>query len=351
MIKARPHYAFVTKILIDLFNAGELPAIRTLSIEPDYGYAGRIIYHNQSVRMFKGSDMGVNRSSAMQIATDKGYAKYFLKLSGYRVPEGKVFLLPQYVQTLEKVLSKHAFQDYSRIDQIDTYITSTVGYPCFLKPNEGAQGKGVTKCLNKDDVEATLAHYQEEHIQTLLVEEAIPWPDYRVVVFHDTIIACYQRIPLSVTGDGKATIRELLQQTYEHFNASGRSVLIDVHDPRIIRQLLRRNLTWETVLPEFTVCSLQDISNLSAGGAVEDFTDRICDYWSKLCIQLTAEMGLTLCGVDLACSNIEQAEQADAHYSIIEINATPGLANYAAIGREQATRVRALYQAIFADNQ
>lgn len=346
-VKVKPHYAFVTKMLIDLFNKGELPNIRAISIEPGYGYVGHLVYQDQSIRMFRGSDVGINSSSAMQIATDKGYAKYFLDLLGYHTPRGKVVLLPQYVQTLEKALSKYSFQDYSRIDQIDSYITSTIGYPCFIKPNEGAQGKGVTKCTNKDDVEHTIAQYQQDHIKTLLMEEAIEWPDYRVVVFRDKVIACYRRTPLAVIGDGKSTIKELLHQKYEQLNKSGRSALIDFNDTRIVRQLLRRNYTLETILPKLALCPIQDISNLSAGGEVEDFTDKICEHWSNLCIKLTAEMGLSLCGVDLACSDIKDA---NAEYSVIEINAAPGLANYSVIGNEQFERVRAFYRTIFEHN-
>jgi D-alanine-D-alanine ligase-like ATP-grasp enzyme len=346
-IQVKAHYAFATKILIDLFNKGELPLIRAISIEPEYGYVGRLVYQDHSIRMFRGSDVGINSASAMQMATDKGYAKYFLDLLGYQTPKGKVVLLPQYVQVLEKALAKYSFQDYARVDQVDHYITATIGYPCFLKPNEGAQGKGVTKCTNKDDVEHTIAQYQQDHIKTLLVEEAIVWPDYRVVIFQDKVIACYRRTPLAVIGDGKSTINELLHQKYEQLNKSSRSALIDFDDARIARQLLRRDYTLETVLPKLVECPIHDISNLSAGGEVEDFTDRICAHWSNLCIKVTAEMGLNLCGVDLACSDIENA---DAEYSIIEINASPGLANYVAIGQEQFERVRVLYRQIFEHN-
>jgi len=55
-------------------------------------------------------------------------------------------------------------------------------------------------------------------------------------------------------------------------------------------------------------------------------------------------MGLSLCGVDLACADIESAHE---EYSILEINDVPGLANYAAEGEKQYARVRRLYKKIF----
>lgn len=61
-------------------------------------------------------------------------------------------------------------------------------------------------------------------------------------------------------------------------------------------------------------------------------------------MRVTAEMGLQLCGVDLACADITDPA---AGYSILELNAAPGLDNFAAIGPGPAATVRALYQTIF----
>jgi len=263
---------------MDMFHNGELPNIREITIEPEYGYAGRIVYQDGSVRMFRGGDVGINSSAARRVAIDKGYAKYFLTLLGYHTPLGKVFLLPDYVYTLDKALAKYAFRNYARVEEIDSYIVSTFGYPCFIKPNEGARGKGIRKCLNKHDVELAVAHYQTDQIETLLVEEALTWPDYRVVVLRDEVIACYQRSPLSITGNGISTIKELLLQKRDYFMKTGRQVLIDLDDTRIVDRLARSDYHLETVLPHHVTCPILDVSNLSAGGELEDFTERISQH-------------------------------------------------------------------------
>ena len=206
------------------------------------------------------------------------------------------------------------------------------------------KGKGIYRCLNKPDVELAVAHYQNDQTRTLLVEKAITWPDYRVVVLRDEIVACYRRTPLSVVGDGVSTIKELLLQKCAHLMATGRSALIDMDDARIVRQLARSDYHLETVLPRHVMCSLLDVSNLSAGGELEDFTQRISQYWRDVCIAVTADMGLVFCGVDLACADIESGH---TEYSILEINDSPSLRNYAAKGEEQYNRVRRLYKKIF----
>ena len=343
-MEVKPHYPFITRLLIDLFQCGELPNVHEITIESKYGYAGRIVYQNRSVRILRGADVGINPSSTKMLTTDKGYTKDFLTLLGYNTPPGKVFLLPDYVSTLDKALAKYAFQDYDRVEEIDPYIISTLGYPCFIKPNEGSKGKGIYKCWDKHDIEAAIAHYQSEQLKTLLVEKAVPWPDYRVVVLRDEIITCYRRNPLAVQGDGISTIKELLLQKSAHLVAVGRPALIDMTDPRMVKQLAKSNYDLETVLPRHVVCPLLDVSNLSAGGELEDFTESISPCWRDLCVALTADMGMGFCGIDLACADIESA---DAEYSILEINDTPSLANYATTGVEQYNRVRRMYKKIF----
>jgi D-alanine-D-alanine ligase-like ATP-grasp enzyme len=247
-------------------------------------------------------------------------------------------------------------QDYQAfVAEVDSYITRNIGYPCFLKPNAQSQGEGVHKCLDIEDVGFVLRENQRNRLldnphnslQLFLVEETITWPDYRVVVFKNKVVACYRRIPLFVVGDGISTIQELLQQKQAEFSKAGRAKLFNAHDPRIVRRLQKMQIDVETVLPAGQLYHLHDISNLCVGGEVEDYTERICDYWRAFCIRLVADMGLRLCGVDLACADLEQP---GSPYSILELNAVPGLSNFASIGAKQARTVRALYQQVFSED-
>jgi D-alanine-D-alanine ligase-like ATP-grasp enzyme len=178
----------------------------------------------------------------------------------------------------------------------------------------------------------------------VLVEKAIPYPDYRVVVMGDEIISCYLRKPLELEGDGVADIAELLRRRQARFEEEGRDTIINMHDSRIEKGLQRRGWHQGTVLPAGERWQVYEVSNLSVGGDSVDFTDTIHPHWRRLCIEVAAAMGLRLCGVDLACENILDGE---SDYSILEINAAPGLDNYAATGAAQAERVRELYRLVF----
>ncbi|MCU0499027.1 MAG: hypothetical protein MUF87_16875 [Anaerolineae bacterium] len=340
----KPHYLFVTRLLIDLYQAGELPNVRELQIEPEYGYVGRIVYHSGAVRLYRGTNLDVNSNGASEMARDKGYTKYFLDRLGYQVPIGRVFLMPFFQRLVQRNLSRHGLDTYAIIDQIEAYIDSIGGYPCFVKPNEESQGKGVYRCADSDDLHTALAEYDRERYRTILVERLIPFPDYRVLIFDGTVIAVYARQPFTLIGDGHNTIRALITHAQAELHAQKRPPILDLDDPRMIKKLMRAGLTLDHVLSSGTTLAIHDISNLSAGGSALDLTADIDPHWAALSIRAVADMGLRLCGVDLACADIRDPH---AEYAIIELNHAPIVENYASLGEHQAGVIRDLYRRIF----
>jgi D-alanine-D-alanine ligase-like ATP-grasp enzyme len=342
---AHPHYPFITRLLIDLYGAGELPEIVRLDLEPEYGCAGRIVRRDGSARLFRGINFDINPASCSDVTRDKGYTKHFLRMLGYRVPRGKVFLLPAYAAAIDRKLGRYGLDDYATVDQIDAYIDAETGYPCFLKPVTGAQGRGVSRCNDVQEVRAVLSQFQDTRERMVLVEQAVPWPDYRVVVLQDAVLAAYRRRPLVLTGDGQTTIRGLLERRRAELIDQGRrSLRLRLDDPRLAAQLQRRGMTFETVLAAEGEWPVFEAANLSLGGECEDVTDELHEHWRRLCVAIVQDSGLRLCGVDLACADLHDP---DAPYGILELNAAPGLAHYAASGATAAARVRGLYRRVF----
>lgn len=344
-MRAKTHYPFSTRMLLDLHAAGELPSIESLTVEPTYGYVGRVVYRDGRVRLFRSTNLGVNNHGAVEISKDKGYTRYFLDLLGYKTPAGRTFLLPDYVALIDANLRRYGFSGYPKaeVDAIDAYIRAPdgVGYPCFVKANDSSQGRGVHKCYRRDDVQAALEAFAAEKVRVCLVERDVDMPDYRVVVWDGAVRVAYRRVPFSVTGDGESTIANLMEAAQARFNVQGRSALFDPADKRLAAMLSRQGYKRDSVPDVGVRVQIHAFSNLSTGGEVEDVTDRIHPHWREMCQRITAEMGLNLCGVDLACADIESP---DTDYAIIETNASPGLDNYAASGDDAMRRVRTLYR-------
>ncbi|GAB7208217.1 hypothetical protein OS31_47030 [Dickeya oryzae] len=160
------------------------------------------------------------------------------------------------------------------------------------------------------------------------------------------MISAYERFPLAVSGDGTRTIQQLLADAQQALSLHGRpNSEINSDDPRIDLKLTQLGLQRETVLPFGQKIFLLDNANLSTGGTSSDITSNIHDSFAALAINATASLGLRVAGVDIICRNLCQ-DAAAQQWNIIEINAAPGLDNYAASGYEQRERVKDLYRRI-----
>jgi hypothetical protein len=71
-LEVKPHYPFVTQLLIQLFLDGDLPNVRHIYVEPEYGYVNRVVYTNGSIQMIRGQSLGINTHGASEVAKDKG---------------------------------------------------------------------------------------------------------------------------------------------------------------------------------------------------------------------------------------------------------------------------------------
>jgi D-alanine-D-alanine ligase-like ATP-grasp enzyme len=162
------------------------------------------------------------------------------------------------------------------------------------------------------------------------------------VVLDHEVISAYERTPLAVIGDGTSSVRRLLQGKQRHFARTGRDTVIKMTDFRIDNCLKRRDLSMRYVPKQGERIALLDNANLSSGGDAIDVTRSMHVSFRKLATELTRDMGLRFCGVDLIIVK-GTIEQSCDEYCILEVNAAPGLDHYADMGRRQKQIVDGLY--------
>lgn len=324
-------YPFASKLIEEI---GPSMGI-SVELEPEYQFAGELVFPNGRRHLFRNTNFNVNPAGSTEIAKDKGYTSYFLRKHGFRVPTSRAFFSSK--------LNANLPEDRRRgLDDAILYAGS-LGFPVFVKPNNLSQGAFVTKAYAPADI-SEVADEIFKRTDVLLVEEACPGRDYRIVVLSESIISAYERIPLAVTGDGTRTVQELLELARSQLEAQGRpNSEIDPFDHRIDLKLRRLGLQRSSVLPSGQRIFLLDNANLSTGGNSEDVTGTIHPTFSGLAVAATKTLGLRLAGVDILCENLA-ADAAHQAWNIIEINAAPGLDNYSSLGDEQARRVRGLYR-------
>lgn len=322
--KGRPKN-FVTEILRKL--APKLGA--TLLIEPEFEYTGLITFANGKRVFYRNTRFNINPLGSVEVAKDKNYASFFLKKFGYNVPEGQSFFSEELNEHLETKRTIDDGFDYAK----------SLGLPLIIKPNNFSQGMFVTKIFNKKEY-YKVAKKILKATKVMIVEKFYTGNDYRIVVLDGQIISAYQREPLKVTGNGKSTISELLQEKQNEFIEKGRDTIIDLQDYRIALKLKKHKISLGTIISENQTLQILDNANLSTGGMSYDFTTKIHSDYANLAINITKDMELRLCGVDILTSDISKPL---SDYVIIEINSAPGLDNYASLGEEQVQIVDDLY--------
>lgn len=307
----------------------------TIILEPEWGYAGQITFKDGRKTYFRYNTVDLNPVAASDIAKDKDYANFFMREMGYSTVPGKTFFSDEWGEKLGigKVRNIDAAYQYAK----------SIGFPVIVKPNSGSQGQGVALVHTKQEFYRAMRYiFQRDRVA--LVQERVSGRDYRVVVLDGKIISAYERIPLSVIGDGKKSVRKLLKEKQEHFKDIGRDTQIDFRDPRMREKLRHQGMTLDSVPVSGLTVQLLDNANLSAGGDSVDVADQISPELAALAIKLTQDMGLRLCGVDIMLNG--PIDKPPQQYSILEINAAPGLDHYAAMGEAQEEIVEGLYREV-----
>lgn len=340
--ESKSHYSYVTRRIISLFNDGRLTNVESVDVEPEYGYTTRLCYRDCSVRITYGNDLGLNPGAAEDLAKDKGHTKFLLEKLGISTPKGKTFLLPWWIERIGASQAAKGNTSLRGIDVAEAYILGELsGFPAYIKPVNGSKGGGIYKVSDSDELFSVFNEYEHNRISVALIEAPIQnMPDYRVVVLDGKMISAYRRDPLAVTGNGELSVLELIELTQAKYIQEGRDTNIVVNDARIAAELKKQDISYGYVPAIGEKVVLVPVSNLSMGGTSADVSADIHPDWIKLSAEIARNMNLRLCGIDLACTDITDS---GAEYSVIEVNASPGLDHYASSGEAQAKIVDDLY--------
>jgi D-alanine-D-alanine ligase-like ATP-grasp enzyme len=306
----------------------------TIELEPRFGFVGRITFPGRRTSYFHGGMLDLNPLGSSELASDKDFTAHFLQRCGYPVIEGRPFYRRRFGR---------AFGSDQDIDAGYRYACA-IGWPVVVKPNSRSQGRDVAKVSTRVGFYRAARAIMRTNA-VMLVQRFVPGRDYRLVVLDDAVISAYERRPIAVVGDGRATIRVLFARKQREFKRTGRDTVLDTDDLELELHMREQRIGWDTVLPVGRVTPLRSNGNLSAGGDAVEALDTMHPGFRRIAVAITAEMGLRLCGVDLLLRTGSLADPP-ADYVVIEINAAPGLDNYASSGSVQAGRVDELYLAV-----
>jgi cyanophycin synthetase len=243
-------------------------------------------------------------SIGVEIACDKEDTKHLLEQAEVEVPRGDI------------IRRERSLEETCRY----------VGYPLVIKPVGGNHGRGITVGIENLEDAIVAFHAAKEVSSAVIVEKMIVGEDYRLLVINNVLVAASKRTPAHVIGDGKSTVRELVdvvnsdpRRGYGHEN-----VLTQITINDLTKSILKgEGYTEDSVIAEGEMLILKDTANLSTGGTAEDVTDIVHPANVSMAERISKIIDLDICGIDIMTTDISQP-LADTGGAVLEVNAGPG---------------------------
>ena len=253
----------------------------------------------------------------VDISCNKELTKELLEIAGIPTPKGSV---------------------YNSIEDILDYI-NIIGYPVVIKPNDGNKGKGISLNL-KNEVEVLSAfNIAKKYSDDIIVERFIEGKSYRMLVVNGKVVACAERTPPHVIGDGKNSIVELIEiennnplRGDDHEKALTKIKVDTIMELHLKRQNF--DLNYVPSIGEKIFLRVND--NLSTGGTAIDVTDKIHPLNALIGVNAANIIGLDIAGIDMVTKDISYP-MVESNGVVIEVNSAPGIRmhHYPTVGKKR----------------
>ena len=237
---------------------------------------------------------------------NKVVTKKILDSKGIKVPKGDEFF------SLEEALNK-----------AHKYVNKAI----VVKPKSTNFGLGISIFKEGPQVEDIQEAFKLafEHDNTVLVEEFIKGKEYRFLVIGDKVPGILHRVPANVIGDGKSSIRELVQEKNKDslrgkgYKTPLEKINLDDSAKLFLKQLGK---DFDYIPGKDEIVYLRENSNISTGGDSIDYTDLIPQKFKDIAVESAKSVGANFCGVDMM---LEDYSNENSNYAIIELNFNPAI--------------------------
>jgi len=237
---------------------------------------------------------------AMSRCDDKLVTHRLLRRAGLRVPEQI---------------------EIEALDQAEAFL-SRLG-AVVVKPARGEQGAGISVDIRDPESLQKAIQAARRVCDRVLLEEMVAGDDLRIIVIDYRVVAAAVRRPPQVIGNGKHSIRELIQtQSRRRRAATGgeSSIPLDDETNRCCNQA---GYDLDEILPYGTPLMVRKTANLHTGGTIHDVTAKLHPRVAADAVAAARALSIPVTGLDFLVPKVDGPD-----YVIIEANERPGLANH-----------------------
>jgi GNAT-family acetyltransferase (TIGR03103 family) len=237
---------------------------------------------------------------ALSICDDKAMTRRIVEAAGVAVPE-EVEASDR--AAVEAMLERHG--------------------SLVVKPARGEQGRGVAVDLDTLESVEKAIEIASSQSDKVLVESFHKGQDLRLIVIGYELVAAAIRRPAEVVGNGRDTVRQLIERQSRRRSAAtaGESrIPLDTETERCVR---KAGYELDEVPPEGVSFPVRKAANLHTGGTIHDVTDDLHPALAQAAVRVARAIGIPVVGVDFIVR-----DPSEPDYVFIEANERAGLANH-----------------------
>ncbi|MCB1478268.1 MAG: N-acetylglutaminylglutamine synthetase [Tepidamorphaceae bacterium] len=258
-------------------------------------WGGRSVHCRESLSEFTS---GV----AVSICDDKAVTRRVVERAGLVVPE-RLEAGQDNRPEIEAFLKKHG--------------------SVVVKPARGEQGRGVAVGLTSVEEIRAAVDYARTQSDKVLIEQNVEGEDLRLIVIDFKLVAAAVRRPARVVGDGRLSIRDLIErQSRRRSAATGGESRIPI-DEETVRCLSSSGHALDDVLADGEELAVRRTANLHTGGTIHDVTGEVHSRLVDAAVTAAKAINIPVVGIDFMVKSPRQPD-----YAFIEANERPGLANH-----------------------
>ena len=240
-------------------------------------------------------------SIAEALASDKQMTRQLLSAVYVPVPEGRLVE-----------------------DENDAWVAAQeILGPVVVKPRDANHGRGVFANLTERSEVVDAYHEAKNEGSGVMVERFIPGIEHRVLVVGGKVVAATCGRPVSVVGDGKHNVLELIASQVNSDPRRGDTETQPLSpigvSPGLLLMLRQQKLQLESIPEEGREVIIKRHDNLS-----EDVTDRVHPAVAHRVALAARTIGLDIAGIDLVLEDISRPIE-EQRGAVVEVNAGPGL--------------------------
>lgn len=204
---------------------------------------------------------------------------------------------------------------------IESIIRPLVGRKIAVKPKTTNYGQGIT-VLTEDVTEEKIRKAMNmafEYDDDVFIEDYAQGREYRFLVIGGKCLSVVWRRNASVVGDGKQTIRSLIEErkTIPRYRKADKDFPIN---EGMLDYLSEQGLSLDYVPPNGVRIWLQKVSNAMLGGEPVAVTDIMPERFKAVAEKLAGAFQAKICGIDMVIDDLAKED-----YSVLEINDNPGI--------------------------